>query len=304
VSALYLRGISTSQMADALGPILGSEAGGLSSTSVSRLAEQWYGEYQAWQQRDLSQEHLVYIWVDGIYTQVRLQDTRPCLLVIVGARADGTKTLVALADGERESKESWAAVLRDLQRRGLKRPPKLAVGDGALGFWAALDEVWPSCQRQRCWWHKSGNVLNYLPKKLQAQARTHLHEIWQACTLKDANEAFDAFVSIYEDKYPKATRCLAKDRESLLAFYGFPAAHWRHLRTTNPIESSFATIRHRHRQTKGNGSRQATIAMLFQLGRLCEKGWRKLNGHAILADVIEGVVFRDGIKTDEKITAA
>jgi transposase-like protein len=238
----------------------------------------------------------VYLWADGIYCNVRLTDERPCLLVVVGARVDGTKVLLALVDGERESELSWLGLLRDLKRRGLKQPPKLAIADGALGFWPALEKVWPRCEHQRCWVHKTANVLDKLPKKLQPEAKGRLHEIWQAETSKDAAAAFDEFLALYEAKYPKACDCLRKDRVRLLTFYRYPAEHWRHLRTTNPIESSFATVRHRHRQTKGNGSRQATLAMMFQLARECEKSWRRLNGHEILADVITNVVFVDGRK--------
>jgi putative transposase len=297
IPTLYLKGISTSAMPAALAPLLGPGAAGLSPASIVRLTQAWQHDYEQWLSRDLGEENIVYIWADGIYCNVRLSDERPCLLVVVGARADGTKTLLALADGERESELSWAGLLHELKRRGLKQPPKLAVADGALGFWPALEQIWPRCEHQRCWVHKTANVLDKLPKKLQPEAKMRLHQIWQAETSKDAGEAFDTFLALYDAKYPQAGACLRKDRERLLTFYRFPAEHWRHLRTTNPIESSFATVRHRHRQTKGNGSRQATLAMMFQLARECEKGWRRLNGHEILPDVIADVVFVDGLKT-------
>lgn len=296
IPILYLKGISTSAMPAALAPLLGAGAAGLSPASIVRLTQAWQQEYEQWHQRDLSAEHIVYLWADGIYCNVRLTDERPCLLVVVGARADGTKMLLALVDGERESELSWLGLLRDLKRRGLKQPPKLAIADGALGFWPALEKVWPRCEHQRCWVHKTANVLDKLPKKLQPEAKGRLHEIWQARTSPEAAAAFDEFLALYEAKYPKACDCLRKDRERLLTFYRYPAEHWRHLRTTNPIESSFATVRHRHRQTKGNGSRQATLAMMFQLARECEKSWRRLNGHEILPDVIANVVFVDGLR--------
>lgn len=296
IPILYLKGISTSAMPAALAPLLGAGAAGLSPASIVRLTQAWQHDYEQWNRRDLSEENIVYLWADGIYCNVRLSDDRPCLLVVVGARADGTKVLLGLVDGERETELSWLDLLRDLKGRGLKQPPKLAVADGALGFWPALEKVWPRCAHQRCWVHKTANVLDKLPKKLQPAAKSRLHEIWQAATRKDAVAAFDEFLALYEAKYPKACDCLRKDRDRLLTFYRFPAEHWRHLRTTNPIESSFATVRHRHRQTKGNGSRQATLAMMFQLARECEKGWRRLNGHEILPDVIADVVFVDGVK--------
>ena len=295
IPTLYLKGVSTSAMPAALAPLLGANAAGLSSSTVVRLIEGWQSEYQAWLKRDLSEAPFVYLWADGIYCNVRLTDERPCLLVIVGARADGTKELVALADGERESEQSWLGVLRDLKARGMTIAPKLAVADGALAFWPALEQVWPSCQKQRCWVHKTANVLDKLPKKLQPEAKERLHEIWQADTKKEAEAAFDHFLDLYGAKYEKACLCLKKDRAVLLTFYSFPAEHWRHLRTTNPIESSFATIRHRARQTKGSGSRLATLGMMFKLGIECEKSWRRLNGREQLSMLIEGVRFIDGV---------
>jgi transposase-like protein len=295
IPTLYLKGVSTSAMPAALAPLLGANAAGLSAATIVRLIAGWQGEYQAWLQRDLSGKPFVYLWADGIYCNVRLTDERPCLLVVVGARADGTKELLALADGERESEQSWLGVLRDLKARGLKAPPKLAVADGALAFWPALEQVWPSCQKQRCWVHKTANVLDKLPKKLQPEAKERLHAIWQADTKQQAEAAFERFLELYGAKYDKACACLKKDRAVLLTFYSFPAEHWRHLRTTNPIESSFATIRHRARQTKGCGSRLATLGMMFKLGRECEKSWRRLNGREQIHLLIEGVRFIDGV---------
>ena len=295
IPTLYLKGVSTSAMPAALEPLLGPNAAGLSVATVVRLIEGWQDDYQAWLKRDLSGEPFVYLWADGIYCNVRLTDERPCLLVVVGARADGTKELVALADGERESEQSWLGVLRDLKARGLATPPKLAAADGALAFWPALEQVWPSCQKQRCWVHKTVNVLDKLPKKLQPEAKERLHDIWQADTKKEAEAAFDHFLELYGAKYDKACACLKKDRAVLLTFYSFPAEHWRHLRTTNPIESSFASIRHRARQTKGCGSRLATLAMMFKLGLECEKTWRRLNGRELIHQLIQGVRFIDGV---------
>lgn len=295
IPILYLKGISTSAMPQALEPLLGPKAGGLSPATIVRLLASWQDDYHAWCKRDLSGERLVYLWADGIYCNVRLSDERPCLLVVVGARQDGTKELLAVVDGERESEQSWLGVLGDLKARGIKQPPKVAVADGALGFWPALEQVWPSCAKQRCWVHKTVNVLDKLPKKLQPEAKERLHAIWQAATRKDAELAFEQFMTLYQAKYDKATSCLKKDRAVLLAFYDFPAEHWIHLRTTNPIESSFATIRHRARQTKGCGSRAATLAMMFKLGCECEKSWRRLNGREQLHKLIEGVRFIDGV---------
>lgn len=295
IPVLYLKGISTSAMAAALAPLLGPNAAGLSPATVVRLIAGWQEEYQAWLKRDLRQEEIVCLWADGIYCNVRLTDERPCLLVVIGARKDGTKVLLALCDGERESELSWLGVLQDLKRRGIKVPPKLAVADGALGFWPALEKVWPSCRAQRCWVHKTANILDKLPKKLQPEAKEHLHNIWMAETRNEAASAFERFLALYGAKYEKACACLKKDRTELLAFYDFPAEHWRHLRTTNPIESSFATIRHRANQTKGCGSRLATLALMFQLGRECEKSWRCLNGTEQIQKLIAGVRFVDGV---------
>jgi len=294
IPALYLKGVSMAQMSHALKPILGEKADGMSPTNIQRLLGQWQADHRQWEQRDLSDRHYVYLWADGIYFNVRLNSERPCLLVIVGARADGVKELVAVIDGQRESKLSWQELLRDLKRRGLTRPPKVAVGDGALGFWAALEEEYPDTRGQRCWVHKTANVLDKLPKSVQISAKKGLHDIYLPPTRKAANQAWKDFLELYERKYPKACQCLAKDQEALFTFYDFPAEHWTHLRTTNPIESSFATVRHRTRQTKGNGSRLATLAMVFQLLRQAEGKWRKLNGSRQLDKIIAGVLFIDG----------
>lgn len=296
IPTLYLMGVSTSDMERALEALLGPGARGLSATTVVRLKEVWQEEFAEWKKRDLSAKHYVYLWVDGIYFNVRLDEARPCVLVVVGALADGTKELVAIEDGERESKLSWVGLLRDLKKRGLKEPPKLAIGDGALGFWAALEEQLPSCRQQRCWVHKTANVLDKLPKKLQPGAKRLLTEIYMAPTRADAEKSFSDFRKTYADKYPKASACLEKDREQLLSFYDFPAPHWVHLRSTNAIESSFAMVRHRSRQTKGCGSREATMALVYKLGRECERKWRRLNQHELIDKVIRGVTFNDGLE--------
>ena len=294
---LYLKGVSTGDFGDALHSLLGPDAPGLSASTIVRLKKVWEKDYEAWSRRSLADKRYVYFWVDGIHFNVRLEDHRSCILVVMGATADGSKELVAVEDGFRESEQSWREILLDLKARGLKTAPELAVGDGALGFWKALAKEFPATRAQRCWVHKTANVLNKLPKSLQAKAKAGLNEIWMAPTRKEAVVAFDLFVASYEAKYPKATACLAKDRESLLAFYDFPAEHWKHLRTTNPIESTFATVRLRTAKTKGAGSRLACLTMVFQLALSAQKRWRKLNGHALLAEVILGVQFKDGIKS-------
>ena len=295
IPALYLRGISTGDFTEALTSLLGPNAAGLSPTSIVRLKEDWTKEFQAWSQRKLEGKKYVYWWADGIYFNVRLDDAaRPCILVLMGALEDGSKELIAVVDGERESKLSWQSLLSDLRRRGLNHAPKLAVGDGALGFWAALEEEFPGVARQRCWVHKTANVLDKLPQKIQPTAKAHLHEMYLASTRVDARQAYERFLKLYEDKYPKACACLRQDESILFTFYDFPAQHWAHLRTTNPIESTFATVRHRTRQTKGCGSREATLSMVFKLASAAQKRWRKLNGSALLAEVIQGVKFHDG----------
>jgi transposase-like protein len=262
---------------------------------VSRLKAEWSEDYLAWNRRDLSKERYVYVWADGIYSTLRGEDDRLCLLVIIGVNVQGEKRLLALSDGYRESKASWLSVLQDMQARGLQDPPRLATGDGALGFWAALDEAWPATQRQRCWVHKTANVLAALPDSIQGKAKAELKEIWMAETKAQANKAFDTFLRDFEAKYPKAVTVLEKDRESLLAFYDFPAEHWIHIRTTNPIESSFATIRHRTTRTKNCVSRNTLLGLVFQLALTAEKSWRKIRGFKRLPDVIEGIRFQDGI---------
>lgn len=295
---LYLKGISTGDMGEALQALVGERAGGLSANVVVRLKEQWADEYDAWMQRDLSEKEYVYVWADGIHVKVRLEDDankKQCMLVLMGATADGKKELIAVLDGYRESEQSWSELLLDLKQRGLKRPPKIAVGDGALGFWAALRKVFSETREQRCWVHKTANVLNKLPKSVQPKAKADLHEIWQAETRADALTAFDEFLEKYDAKYPKACNCLRKDRDVLLTFYDFPAEHWGHLRTTNPIESTFATIRLRHRKTKGSGSRRASLAMMFKLAESAAKKWRRLRSYEKMTFVIEGRSFQDGI---------
>ena len=300
IPLLYLKGVSTNDMGEALAAILGDQARGLSPSTITRLKEAWQGEYTEWARRDLTGKRYVYFWADGIYFNVRLTSDRPCMLVVMGALADGTKELVAIHDGERESKLSWIELLRDLKRQGLEDAPTLAVGDGALGFWAALEEVFPATRHQRCWVHKTANILDKMPKKVQPGAKQLIHEMYLAETRADALAAFKEFVERYGAKYPKAVACLVKDKDVLFTFYDFPAEHWAHLRTTNPIESTFATVRHRHRQTKGCGSRTATLAMVFKLAREAERRWRKLNAYQLIRKVIEGVVFKDGI---EKLAA-
>lgn len=292
---LYLRGISTGDMQSALSVLLGDDAKGLSPAVVSRLKAEWSEDYLAWNRRDLSKERYVYVWADGIYSTLRGEDDRLCLLVIIGVNEQGEKRLLALSDGYRESKASWLSVLQELQARGLQDAPKLATGDGALGFWSAINEAWPTTQHQRCWVHKTVNVLAALPDSIQGKAKAELKEIWMAETKAQANKAFDTFLRDFEVKYPKAVTVLEKDRESLLAFYDFPAEHWIHIRTTNPIESSFATIRHRTTRTKNCVSRNTLLGLVFQLALTAEKSWRKIRGFKRLPDVIEGVPFQDGI---------
>jgi transposase-like protein len=300
IPTLYLMGVSTSDMERALEALLGPGARGISASTVVRLKEVWQEEFAQWNGRELSGKHYVYLWVDGIYFNVRLDEARPCVLVVVGALPDGTKELVALQDGERESKQSWTELMVRLKTRGLSQAPKLAIGDGALGFWPALEEQWPSCQAQRCWVHKTANVLDKLPKKQQPAAKSGLHEIYMSASKAEAEKAFDAFGQTYRDKFPKAWACLDKDRDQLLSFYNFPAAHWVHLRTTNAIESSFAMVRHRSRQTKGCGSRAATLALVYKLGRECERKWRRLNSPQLIDKIIRGVVFADGLELTQQ----
>ena len=294
---LYLKGVSTGDFNEALTALVGPNCPGLSASTVTRLKACWEDEFQKWNQRSLDGKEYVYLWADGVHFNIRLEEDRQCILVLMGATADGRKELIAVVDGYRESEQSWKALLLDVKSRGLVVDPKLATGDGALGFWKAIAQVFPKTREQRCWVHKTANVLDKLPKRLQPEAKEKLHQIWMAPTKTDADQAFDLFVATYQAKYPKATACLAKDRDVLLTFYDFPAEHWIHLRTTNPIESTFATVRLRHRRTKGSGSRTACLTMVFKLMQAASKKWRLLNGSQLLPDVIQGIQFIDGIKS-------
>ena len=297
---LYLKGISTGGFQDAFEAIVGSQAKGLSANVVSRLTHQWTKEHEEWNRRDLSGERFVYLWADGIYFNIRLgEKDRQCLLVLMGATSDGKKHLLGIHDGYRESEQSWSELLLDLKARGLDARSALAIGDGALGFWKALRKVLPDAREQRCWVHKTANVQNYFPKSMKAKVKADVHEIWQSATEKNAEKAFDLFVEKYGPKYPKAVACLEKDREVLLTFYNYPAEHWSHLRTTNPIESTFATVRLRHRRTKGSGSRSACLAMVFKLVQAAEKKWRRLKGYQKIVLLLEGRVFKDGIMQEK-----
>ena len=293
---LYLKGIATGDMSEALKVLVGDDAKGLSANVVSRLKAQWADEHTRWNQRDLSSARYVYWWIDGIHTQLRAEESADgqCLLVIIGVTPDGRKERVAIEDGFRESKDSWKALLLDLKKRGLQQGPRLAVGDGAMGFWAALEEVFPATGVQRCWFHKMGNVLNALPKSQHAHAKRGLQEIWMAATRQDALTAFNHFVTTYAAKYPKATQKLTKDRDALLAFYDFPAEHWAHLRTTNPIESTFATVRHRTTRTRNCVSRATFLGLAFKLIEEAEKSWRRINGVERIELLLKGVTFKDG----------
>jgi putative transposase len=296
IPILYLKGVSTGDFEEALLALLGKDAGGLSASTIGRLKDAWSDEHARWSKRDLSAKRYVYFWADGIHVQARLEDDVQCLLVIIGATPEGKKELVGLIDGVRESAQSWRELLLDLKRRGLAVGPELSVADGALGFWQAVEEVWPKTRGQRCWVHKTANVLNKLPKSLQSKAKRSLQEIWMAETKKDALVAFDAFVETWSPKYEKAVECLTKDRDALLAFYDFPAEHWKHLRTSNPIESSFATVRHRTVRSKGCLSNKTALAMIYKLAEAAEKNWRRLDGHNQLPKIIRGVKFTDGIE--------
>jgi putative transposase len=296
---LYLRGISQAEIGPALEALVGSDAANLSAPVISRLKRSWQDEHARWNQGDLSKDRWVYLWVDGVYSSVRGDNERLCALVVIGVNERGQKRFLAIEDGVRESKQSWREVLLGLKRRGLKAP-RLAVGDGALGFWAAAEEILSSTLAQRCWVHKTINVLNYLPKTTQPKAKAALQEIWMAETRATAHCAFDQFAATYGAKYPKATDCLKKDRDALLAFYDFPADHWVHLRTTNPIESTFATIRHRTKRVKGAFSPQTLMAMMFKLAITAEQSFRRIKGFDWMADVIRGVPFVDGVRQQEQ----
>ena len=291
---LYLKGISSGDFGEALSALLGPDAPGLSASTIGRLKEVWQAELAAWQARDLTGKRYVYFWVDGVYFNARLDQERQCILVVIGADERGCKELVGLTDGYRESEQSWRELLVDLRHRGLEVGPELAIGDGNLGFWKALRQVYGAAREQRCWVHKTANVLNKLPKGLQGKAKQHLHAIWMAETRAAAEAAFDHFIDAYGAKYDKAVACLVKDRETLLAFYDFPAEHWKHVRTTNPIESTFATVRLRTTKTKGCLSRRTALTMVFQLCQSAQHRWRRLDGPTRLAEVVRGVRFVDG----------
>jgi transposase-like protein len=296
---LYLRGLSTGDFTPALEEFFGTDTG-LSATSITRLIETWSDDYAAFESRDLSGSDYVYVWADGIHFRIRLEEDRLCCLVIVGVKADGSKELLACSDGYRESTESWTEVLRDLRNRGM-RAPVVAVGDGALGFWAALGDVFPTTVEQRCWVHKTANILDALPKRLHRQAKAALHEIYQAETRSDADAGIDNFATLFSAKYPKAVDKLVKDRDALLTFYDFPAAHWIHLRTTNPIESTFATVRARTRITKGAGSRRRGLVMAYKLLNAAQDRWRKVNSPELVAQVRAGIEFKDGNQIERRI---
>ena len=292
---LYLRGISTGDFPQALQALLGEGAKGLSPANIVRLKQAWADEYQHWDKRSLAGKEYVYIWADGVYFKVRLEGERQCILVILGVTAEGTKELIAVSDGTRESALSWSELLLSLRDRGMQAP-KLAVGDGALGFWKALDQVFPMTKNQRCWIHKTANILNKLPKSVQPQAKGALAEIYLAPNKATALIAYRRFCEIFEAKYHKAVDCLKGSIDELLAFYDFPAEHWASIRTTNPIESSFATVRLRTKRTKGSGSAQACLMMVFKLMQCAEKRWHRIKGFKLLLDVRDGVVFVDGLR--------
>ena len=298
IPCLYLKGVSTGDFSEALEAILGPEAPGLSAANIVRLKEVWDSEYKLWRKRDLDEKHYVYIWADGIHFNVRLDDERTCVLVIIGATKDGRKELLAVQDGYRESKLSWQEILKDLKGRNLRWPPALAVGDGGLGFWAALEEEFPTTRRQRCWVHKTANILDKMPKSIQGKAKEKIFDMYMSDTRENALKAYKSFVSLYQAKYPRACECLTKDKEDLFTFYDFPAEHWIHIRTTNPIESTFATVRLRTKRTKGCGSRKATMMMVFKLVEQAERRWRRLNKHEYISLVVQGNQFKDGVLAD------
>jgi|SRR5882672_249053 len=301
---LYLRGISTGDMQEALAALLGKDAPNLSPAVLARLKASWQEEFERWKRRDLSARRYVYVWADGVYLQARMEPDKQCLLVLIGATPEGRKELIGFQTGYRESTQSWRELLVDLKARGLAVPPELAIGDGALGFWKALDEEFSATRQQRCWVHKTMNVLNKLPKSVQPKAKADLKEIWMAEGRVNAGEAFDRFIAKYEAKYDKAAACLAKDRQALLAFYDFPAEHWKHIRTGNPIESTFATVRHRTTRSKGCLSHETGMIMVFKMIQTAQTSWRRLDGQNQLPKVLTGVKFTDGIETDHQNAAA
>jgi len=292
---LYLRGLSTGDFREALPILLGEDAGGLSPTSITRMTNAWTAEYESFGKRDLSDRDFVYVWADGVHFRIRLEEDRLCTLVLIGVRANGSKELIAVSDGYRESKESGSSVLRDLQKRGMQAP-LLAIGDGALGFWAAIRDVWPQTKEQNCWVHKIANVLDKLPKRLQPKAKKALHEIMNAPTRKAAEESINDFRDAFGAKYPKAVMSLTRNRERLLTFFDFPAEHWQHIRTTNPIESSFATVRLRQRVTKGAGSRIKGLTMAYKLLNMAQARWRRITAPHLISLVLRGVQFKDGVE--------
>ena len=296
---LYLKGVSTGDFREALQALVGPQAAGLSATTITRLIGTWQQDYQTWSRRSLEDRPYAYVWADGIHFNIRLEEDRQCILVLMGATPEGKKELITVVDGYRESEQSWRQLLLDCRQRGLTIDPKLATGDGALGFWKALRQVYPATREQRCWVHKTANVLDKMHKRVQGKAKEMLHAIWMAPTRAAGEEAFDAFVEMFGAKYPGAVACLKKDRDELLTFYAFPAEHWVHLRTTNPIESTFATVRLRHRRTKGNGSRVACLTMVFKLVESASRKWRALNGAKLLPDVIAGIRFIDGERPEK-----
>ena len=303
---LYLKGISSGDFCEVMPVLLGRDVVGFSADTVLSLREQWKLDLENWEKRRLDSKRYIYLWADGVYLSARMEEDKQCLLVIMGATPEGKKELVGFTNGYRESTQSWRELLLDLKAKGLCVPPKLAVGDGAMGFWGALDQVFPTTRQQRCWLHKTFNILDKLPKSLQSKAKADVHNIWMAETKEEAGKAFDSFVEKYQTKYPKATTCLEKDRQELLAFYDFPAEHWKHIRTTNPIESTFATVKHRTRRSKGCLSRETAFIMVFKLIKDAEKTWRRLDGKNQLPKLITGVKFQDGCEviTKEQLAAA
>ncbi len=295
---LYLKGISTGDFQEALAALLGNDAKGLSPSTISRLKSVWEQEQAAWSRRSLANKHYVYIWADGVYFNIRSDDAKQCILVIIGVTEFGKKEFIAIEDGYRESEQSWSELLLRIKAQGLSQSPKLAVGDGALGFWKAMNKVFPKTKHQRCWVHKTANVLNKLPKMIQPKVKQALHEIWMAPTRKDAYKAFDIALTTYSSKYPRAMECLEKDKIEMLAFYDFPAPHWQHIRTSNPIESTFATVRLRTKKTRGCVARHTILAMVWKLGQSAQIKWRKLRGFKLLGEVIRGVQFKDGEQID------
>ena len=295
---LYLKGISTGDFQETLHALLGKDAKGLSASTISRCKRIWDEEHEAWSRRSLEKKRYVYIWADGVYFNIRSDDARQCILVIIGVTEQGIKEFIAIEDGYRESEQSWSELLLRIKAQGLEHSPKLAVGDGALGFWKALRKIFPKTVHQRCWVHKTANVLNKVPKVVQPKVKQALHEIWMAPTKADAYKAFDVAVSTYSAKYPKAMDCLGKDKNEMLAFYDFPAPHWQHIRTSNPIESTFATVRLRTAKTRGCVARHTILSMVYKLGQSAQKKWRKLRGFKLLAEVVKGVQFKDGERID------